>query len=1548
MAQITTREEGMEIEYGDTQRYSSSIYAANPVAFFTSDWTAIYALSYTVGDEDHYGAIYFTGVSNGGYDITVDNRDKNGSGANRGIVRFEGNYTAPGKTLNLMAKGIEVEPLDFTSASPPQDRPVYPAASPYSHKMPLTDPVTIDLGTANLVLNAPVYGATAGQDSLTLKGGNITLEKIVGGVNSNAVAKPLGTLTVNQSGTFTAKANITANLGFTQDGTPDTAPVVIAPADGVPVTITTAGKPIEIEGPVSSAGTNRSLVLTTGTGTGGKITIKSAVNLSGDLALSTGTETGDTVVIESPVTVGRNFTQTSVGTAVIGTASVPGSITAGGDRTRGGSGGTAIARITGTATVPGKMKAEGAIELLVDGTVTGVDTNSDYEADTDLTLEAGTNYAGTVTTGGNTTVNFNRLVVNANVVNSGIIRAGQVMGPAAGPLDAAGDNLMKFGDGALPYPSNWMDDFAVVFNNGYSGSGSITGISGNEDKTYIAFRADNSLLGSSAPRPVIDLSNTPAPEWLVFLGNITQEFKSSGGNVPNVFIAHEYHIVGNPSSSPTGVRLVASSPSVHQVKEHLIIWRGFLDLNNGNWYMVSDSGTTPSVAGFYGYKGKLTLGKVQANKPIGEIQTGDFFLRASADFTLELLANADPNAVDYAPNVIQSSGAVNLYPGYGGSNPDADCPGWRELAEAHFIFNGTASFSTGLAGLAASRPSNPVPPNTAFFSSYDEPYLTIGALTVKPGEMDLRSDLSIQGDVAIEAGATLKADSGGGRYLVVRGGTDTIPGGWYQEGTFVEGQSTVNFTGYGSTPIIIIHGDTTWYNLVCETKSAILEFSTAPFPTSSFHEIKGLLRIWPSDDASIIRLTKIMTNGRFNAGENATFTDNPTSYTDYGAFWHIKLDDSVARVEMSQVNIFYSYAKIPIGLPAGVYANPYNEASTFPNWGYHFCMYWMNLKTFIYSFTEDSDGNGKIDRLRVQATLQITTPDFTGFKAEVEGYEIDSSRGNGGYDVISHSMDSIYIYLKEKTYQDGGATPRWRVLSGGNLRLNQYITVEPFQNWIISVDTVPPKVSYALMLPTGAASTKSELFVQLTEPAIRQDGARFLTINIPLTHDPYSTGSNRYITNRRAVATRNTYYMEYVISFNKADGFTVADLAQGEKYFTIEDGVDLALPIRDLFDPASPQYPSPKYPQDWTYSSYVTVRGNSGRYIDENGEIKTAPAGGYTDENGNSIGDGTGYALVPPNKLPPPTVLLPGAPADKYSHRVTDVLVSLPPSAPTDDQYFMWPIWAKTDDSPTAITVGSGWNPTPGTGRDDEYGLIWDFTGLRGLRDRKITLFGELNGALTGFFPSLFYAVSVHDNFRAVAGNGPPGLWLPPFNQNDFSNIVPKPFTGAYQKSPDSGTPPDYVFSFSDAHYDRGSLVEFFYRLDGGYTPLYAARLDMVRGGTIPEDWYRRIKPFSFKIIDTLFQRGGVTILNNVIDPTRGEKTYLEYALNRSGRVTIQVFTLDGSLVQILQRGSQGSGTYRVSWDGKNRGGRAVARGMYFIRAVGPEFDETRKVMVVK
>ncbi|MDR2767728.1 MAG: hypothetical protein LBB82_05310, partial [Treponema sp.] len=216
-------------------------------------------------------------------------------------------------------------------------------------------------------------------------------------------------------------------------------------------------------------------------------------------------------------------------------------------------------------------------------------------------------------------------------------------------------------------------------------------------------------------------------------------------------------------------------------------------------------------------------------------------------------------------------------------------------------------------------------------------------------------------------------------------------------------------------------------------------------------------------------------------------------------------------------------------------------------------------------------------------------------------------------------------------------------------------------------------------------------------------------------------------------------------------------------------------------------------------------------------------------------------------------------------------------------------------------------------------------------------------------------AFNVPDQYKATALHGPLGLWLPDFSSPpppEFVNLVPNFYSVPAQSMTPVGTSL-FNYPLDKTQYAAGnSTVEFFYHLGGTFPPdLFVGRLDIAPiapGGAVPSNWYRLVRPFSFGLHDITRQRGGVTVLNNVINSNKREHVFLDYTLKSSGRVTIQVFTLDGNLVKILKRESLGPGDYRVSWDGTNNGGRAVARGMYFIRIVAPDIDEIRKVMVVK
>jgi hypothetical protein len=147
----------------------------------------------------------------------------------------------------------------------------------------------------------------------------------------------------------------------------------------------------------------------------------------------------------------------------------------------------------------------------------------------------------------------------------------------------------------------------------------------------------------------------------------------------------------------------------------------------------------------------------------------------------------------------------------------------------------------------------------------------------------------------------------------------------------------------------------------------------------------------------------------------------------------------------------------------------------------------------------------------------------------------------------------------------------------------------------------------------------------------------------------------------------------------------------------------------------------------------------------------------------------------------------------------------------------------------------------------------------------------------------------------------------------------------------------NYSIPDTDPEYAGGDRVEFFLEVGG----LLCART------ADPSD-PRTVAPWVIALRDMTAHRGDVTIMRNVINPNTGEQTEVRYTLPRAGLVSVQVFTLAGDLVQVLQRGTLSAGPHSVVWDGRNRAGRAVARGVYFIRIVGPEVDETRKVLIVK
>ena len=196
-------------------------------------------------------------------------------------------------------------------------------------------------------------------------------------------------------------------------------------------------------------------------------------------------------------------------------------------------------------------------------------------------------------------------------------------------------------------------------------------------------------------------------------------------------------------------------------------------------------------------------------------------------------------------------------------------------------------------------------------------------------------------------------------------------------------------------------------------------------------------------------------------------------------------------------------------------------------------------------------------------------------------------------------------------------------------------------------------------------------------------------------------------------------------------------------------------------------------------------------------------------------------------------------------------------------------------------------------------------------------------------------------------------IWHPNITSDIFTSLAPKnnipqfSVEGSYN---DSGVVFDIAKSLSSSNWKNGDQVSFLFKMgdytvdhyaDGRNFPLYAIRLKDISDITSLDLW-------SFKIRTTTLQRGGVTILNNVIDLNSGEHTVVQVDMKEAGNLNVMVMTLDGNIITYLRHGYTEAGSHYYNWNGTNNGGSKVARGLYFVRVIGPGIDETRKVMCVK
>jgi hypothetical protein len=77
-------------------------------------------------------------------------------------------------------------------------------------------------------------------------------------------------------------------------------------------------------------------------------------------------------------------------------------------------------------------------------------------------------------------------------------------------------------------------------------------------------------------------------------------------------------------------------------------------------------------------------------------------------------------------------------------------------------------------------------------------------------------------------------------------------------------------------------------------------------------------------------------------------------------------------------------------------------------------------------------------------------------------------------------------------------------------------------------------------------------------------------------------------------------------------------------------------------------------------------------------------------------------------------------------------------------------------------------------------------------------------------------------------------------------------------------------------------------------------------------------------------------------------KTVFSFELQDSREVRLAVYSLDGRLVRTLDEGLRGPGVHRVSWDGRDQAGLALAAGKYLAHLLAGDAVSRHSVVLVK
>lgn len=172
------------------------------------------------------------------------------------------------------------------------------------------------------------------------------------------------------------------------------------------------------------------------------------------------------------------------------------------------------------------------------------------------------------------------------------------------------------------------------------------------------------------------------------------------------------------------------------------------------------------------------------------------------------------------------------------------------------------------------------------------------------------------------------------------------------------------------------------------------------------------------------------------------------------------------------------------------------------------------------------------------------------------------------------------------------------------------------------------------------------------------------------------------------------------------------------------------------------------------------------------------------------------------------------------------------------------------------------------------------------------------------------------------------------------------------------GTSDLYNQSFKIIDISTGSII--FEKNDAAYYYSYPIVSDINNDGLLECSFTKYDFPYFTNYVYEVYNTGSPTVvvaglpvnLNfelkqnfpNPFNPT----TTIEYALEKSGFVSIDIYNIKGELVDNLYSGYRKEGTYREIWNGESKWGRKVSSGTYFYQISQAGSKEAKKMILLK